>query len=380
MTQLQILIAEDEDTSAIILECLAQEEGHYVCGVVKNGADVLGAVQRLRPDLVLMDVHLADSISGVSATRNLLRHVSLPVIIISATDSPDDLREISESGALGFIKKPVSAAEFKVALLLASRHHEAMSKLKDSEVLHRSIFDYATVGIYVCHKDGYFLTTNMAYARMLGYAGPAELLRLVRSADIQVYAEEGRRQKLLTGLAQGMEIRDAESLVYGRDGEMLWVSESLVPNLDVNGDFEHYEGVVININDRKRAEAESRLAFSMLQNTVDAIVDRIAVTDLEGYVIMSNKAFNEGMDYLIESGKTPQVWAVPEENHLYARFLAQLERDPEGRGVIRGAMCFGGHVELMDTSISPYRGPDGEVVGAVFVMRPYAVSEGEAAL
>lgn len=372
MPQLRVLIAEDEYTSAILTKVLVQEEGHLVCGIVSKGAEVVGAVERLHPDVVLMDVHLADDTSGISATRTLLKLGNVPVIVVSSTDSPEELRAISESGALGFIKKPISADELKVVLRIATHHHTAMRKLKDSESLHRGLFDYAAVGIYVCHKDGYFLTTNMAFARMLGYSGPGELLRLVRSVDEQVYATEGRWQELLAELAAGREIRDAESQFYGRDGDLLWVSENLVPSLNADGDFEYYEGVIINISDRKRAENERTLAYSMLQNTVDAIADFVAVTDLHGNVILSNKAFQEKMALFSAEKDMVHAWPCPDGDNLFARFLDQLETEPAGPGKVRGPMCFAGKKEQLDTSISRYLGPDSKVVGAVFVMRPYA--------
>lgn len=371
MTQLRVLIAEDEYTSATLLEFLVEEEGHKVCGIVRHGAEVSKAVQQLRPDVVLMDVHLADNMSGISATRLLLRRVTVPVIVVSATDSPEELKAISESGALGFIKKPISADELKVSLRIATHHNDVMRKLKDSELLHRSLFDNAAVGIYICHKDGYFLASNQAFARMLGYSGPVELLRIVRSADEQVYVQEGRRAELLAELAAGREIRDAESQIYGRDGDLLWVAEHLAPNLEKDGSFEHYESVVINISDRKRAEAERTLAYAMLQNTVDAIADFVAVTDLRGNLIMHNKAFQERIAPMLGEGSMLHPWPCPEGENLFDEFLKKLESSDAGTIEVRGTFCFAGYDESMDTSISCYRGPDGEAVGAVFVMRPY---------
>ena len=41
-TSLNILIAEDEPTIASILESLVEEKGHHICGIVDQGAAVLG--------------------------------------------------------------------------------------------------------------------------------------------------------------------------------------------------------------------------------------------------------------------------------------------------------------------------------------------------
>lgn len=369
-TPLRVLIAEDEYTSATLLEFLVTEEGHEVCGIVSRGAEVMSAVQDLQPDVVLMDVHLADDMSGISATRALVRQVNVPVIVVSATENQDEMEEIAASGALGFMKKPISADELKVNLRIAKHHNEVMRKLRDSELLHRSLFDNAAVGIYICHKDGYYLASNQSFARMLGYSGPAELLRLVKSLDEQVYARPGRRAELLAELAAGRELRDVESEVYGKDGDLLWVSEHLAPNMNEDGSFNHYEGVVINITDRKRAEAEKALAYALVQNTMDAIADYVAVTDLRGNIIMANKAFEERLAPIVGAARMLHPWPCEDGENLFERFLTGLEEQPTGQAEVRGGFCIAGLEALFDTTISRYCTPRGEVAGAVFVMRP----------
>ena len=376
MPALRVLIAEDEPISATLMGLLVQQEGHIVCGTVTHGSEVQEAVQNLRPDVVLMDVHLADDISGISATRKLLHSVSVPVIVVSGTDNREEMEEIAESGALGFIKKPISADELRVNLRIATHHNEVMRKLRASELLHRSLFDNAAVGIYVCHPDGYFLASNQAFARMLGYAGPAELLRLVSSIDDQVYVDTGRRQELLQLLQKGDEVTNFESQVYGRDGDLLWVAEHLAPNFDENGVLQHYESVIINITDRKQAEAAMHLAYSMAQNTVDAIADYITVTDLDGNIIMSNKAFEHGLAKHtgVDAVFRPcacthtDISGAPGEN-LFEQFLKDVRRNPTGRHEKRGKICIAPLPFVLDTTISQYSAPSGDIVGAVFVMR-----------
>ena len=371
MSTLRVLIAEDEYVSATLIELMVKEEGHHVCGIVTQGNAVIEAVQELKPDVVLMDVHLADDVSGILATRKLLRLVNVPVIVISATERPEDLAEIAESGALGFMKKPISSDELRVNLRIATYHNEIIRKLSASELLHRSLFDNAAVGIYVCHPDGYYLACNRAFARMLGFSGPAEVLRLVHSLDEQVYVEEGRRSELLMQLEEGKTLRDEESQVYGRDGDKIWVAEHLAPNFDENGQFSHYEGVVINISDKKQAEADKELAYSLMQNTMDAIIDYVAVTDIEGNVIIANKAFERELGNAI--GTRRMLCFKDSKESPFAKFREGLnEKACTLTHKVRGRCMVEGYDIPLDVSISCYTAPDGEVVGAVFVMRPVA--------
>ena len=367
MTVLRVLIAEDDPISATMLDYLVREEGHVVCGIVAEGGAVAEAVETFSPGVVLMDVHLADNMSGISATRDLLQSVNVPVIVVSGTNSREELREIAECGALGFIKKPISPDELRVNLRIAVRHDEMNRNLRASELLHRSLFDNAAVGIYICHADGYFLTSNQAFAAMLGYSGPAELLRLIVSLDEQVYVEQGRHAELLALLAQGENVRDFESQVYGRDGDMLWVAEHLVPHFDKAGVLAFYEGVVINITARKKAEAEKSLALSMVQNTVDAITDRIVVTDLQGNIIMSNQSFEARLAPAVGPERVLRPRTFGED--LYVRFFESLSSHPKGPHELRGLLCIENTEEILDVTISRYCAADGEVLGAVFVMR-----------
>ncbi len=371
MPALRVLIAEDEPIAAALLESLIKHEGHTVCGTVAYGRDAQKTVYALRPDVILMDVHLADGLSGIAATREILRDVSVPVIVISGTDSREEMAEIAESGAIGFMKKPISADELRVNLRLAIHHNEILRKLEASELLHRSLFDNAAVGIYVCHPDGYYLASNRAFAGMLGYSGPAELLRAVHSLDEQVYVEAGRRGELLRLLAKGREVTDFESEVYGRDGDRLWVAEHLAPTLDSSGALQQYEGVVINITGTKEAQKALHIANSMLQNTVDAIADYVAVTDLEGNVILTNRAFEEQLSPYV--GQERRLRILPEsgtagDDSLFERFLRVAGVSgslPEQRGRMRIA----GVPFTLETTITRYSTKEGAVVGAVFVMR-----------
>ena len=369
MSSLRVLIAEDEPISAELLSHLVEQEGHQACGTVTRGAEVPDAVARLTPDVVLMDVHLADNVTGIAAIRDLLRKTSVPVIVISGTDSRAEMEDIAQSGALGFIKKPVSADELRVNLRLATHHNEVLHKLRDSELLHRSLFDNAAVGIYVCDPEGFYLATNLAFARMLGYAGPSEILRSVRSIDEQVYVEEGRRQTLLQKLAEGGEVRDFESAVYGRDGDILWVAEHLAPHLDDQGRLEHYEGVVINVTDRKRAEDALHLAHNMVQTTMDAIAQCIAVTDLQGNIIMSNKAFERDLAQVF-ADQVLRCLPASDGSDIFVDFLKKTAENAHDTTESRGRIRLEGIEREMRATITRYCARDGGVVGAVFVLEP----------
>ena len=365
---LRVLIAEDDPIMAETLRELVALEGHEVCGIVRHGGDVLDAVLSLRPGVVLMDVHLAEGSSGVEATRQLLERVTVPVLIISGTDSPGELAAVAQSGALGFLRKPVSADSLQINLELAARQNAVLTRLRDSEYLHRSIFDNAAVGIYVCHPEGRYMACNQAFARILGYNGSGEMLHCISSIDEQVYVEPGRRQELLELLRQGRSVKDFESQVYGRDGDYVWIAEHIAPGLDENGALQYYEGIVLNITERVRAREAEALALALARTAMEAMAEFVAVTDLDRNIITSNKAFEDAIG--VHLGDMCRIGTEAETPELFSSFLRESALHGQSAFRAEGILELPEVPFALKASITPYRTAEGKMVGAVFVMRP----------
>jgi DNA-directed RNA polymerase specialized sigma24 family protein len=79
-----VIIIEDEPLIALDLERLVTQLGHRVVKIVRTEGQAIEAVKRLRPGLVLADIHLADGSSGLDAVNKILSTISLPVIFVTA--------------------------------------------------------------------------------------------------------------------------------------------------------------------------------------------------------------------------------------------------------------------------------------------------------
>lgn len=87
-----------------------------VVDVAHGGEDAIIAVEKHHPDLVLMDIMLADSVTGVEAMKKIREHSDVPVIYISAqTDAETKSQAIGISNSF-YLMKPVNMNELKSAL------------------------------------------------------------------------------------------------------------------------------------------------------------------------------------------------------------------------------------------------------------------------
>jgi DNA-binding NarL/FixJ family response regulator len=97
---------------------LAGAEGIEVVGEADDGRDVLPAVDRHRPDVVLMDIRMPH-LDGIAATRLLRGQPSPPEVIVLTTFDADELVvRALQAGAAGFLLKDTPPAEIVRAIEL----------------------------------------------------------------------------------------------------------------------------------------------------------------------------------------------------------------------------------------------------------------------
>ncbi len=101
----RVLIVDDHGEFRALARALLEAGGFEVVGEAVNGAATLMAVERVRPDLVLLDVQLPD-MSGFDVARALCDREDGPVVVmISSRDASDFGHRLERSGARGFISK-----------------------------------------------------------------------------------------------------------------------------------------------------------------------------------------------------------------------------------------------------------------------------------
>lgn len=116
---MKILLVDDHKIFRQGLKsCLAEETHYEVVGEADNGQDAIEQFQRLRPDLILMDIAMP-GLNGVDAARSLLGpEVSAPakLIVLSSYSDPEFVTEVLRLGASGYVLKNAAFDELVNAI------------------------------------------------------------------------------------------------------------------------------------------------------------------------------------------------------------------------------------------------------------------------
>ncbi len=120
---LDILLAEDSDLSAEMIEAFLIPKGHSVTRVV-NGSEALAALAQRRFDLVLMDIQMP-GMDGLTATRAIRSgrepgvDPDVPIVALTAHGLQGDRRRILRAGVTGYVAKPVNLDALLAAMARA---------------------------------------------------------------------------------------------------------------------------------------------------------------------------------------------------------------------------------------------------------------------
>lgn len=124
---MRVLLVDDHELVRNGIASLLTVNGIEVVGQASDGLEALEKARKLQPDVILMDIRMPIC-DGLEATR--LIRAEMPearIVILSMSDSDEDLFEAIRSGAQGFVLKNVKSEEFLSLLNGVSRGEAAIS-------------------------------------------------------------------------------------------------------------------------------------------------------------------------------------------------------------------------------------------------------------
>lgn len=106
---IRVLVVDDSAVSReMLVQVLNSDQDLRVVGTATNGEQALAAVARHRPDVITMDLHMP-KMNGYDATRRIMETHPTPVVIVSGSVIPEDVRttfRALEAGALAVVRRP----------------------------------------------------------------------------------------------------------------------------------------------------------------------------------------------------------------------------------------------------------------------------------
>ncbi|MEZ4777844.1 MAG: LytTR family transcriptional regulator DNA-binding domain-containing protein [Flavobacteriaceae bacterium] len=118
MKSLTIYIVEDEPLITATIDTALKKQGFTVCGDSDEYDEALEAIDKLRPDLVLLDIQLEGTKDGIDLAKQL-DLCKIPYLYLTSQTDPQTIQRVKETYPLGYIVKPFTEAGLRSNIELA---------------------------------------------------------------------------------------------------------------------------------------------------------------------------------------------------------------------------------------------------------------------
>ncbi len=155
-----VLIVEDDQTAATALaECL--KHMRYRVARCVTGAEVMPAIARHRPNVILLDIKLPDA-DGIAVLKEIKRaYESIPVIVMTGFGTVDNAVECMQYGAYDFLTKPPDFTRLEIAVRNAFVLHRLQEEADRRPSPQSYSFD-EMIGISPQMQSVYRIISNVA--------------------------------------------------------------------------------------------------------------------------------------------------------------------------------------------------------------------------
>jgi two-component system nitrogen regulation response regulator GlnG len=127
-----LLVDDDPEVAQAVVNYLPPEKYHVV--VVDDGAEVMSAVRRTRPNLILLDVNLPN-ITGLELLKQIKEEVGdIPIIIVSGYVSTGNAIDAMKDGAFEYLTKPFRLEKLEHTIVRALGQAPASAVRADNDV------------------------------------------------------------------------------------------------------------------------------------------------------------------------------------------------------------------------------------------------------
>ncbi len=133
MTKTRVMVVENERVDALNLELRLTKLGYEISSLATSGSQALQAIERDKPDVVLMDVDIEGEIDGIETASRIPNAYNIPVIYLTAYSEETTLQRARDTRAYGFLLKPISERELHATIQMVLERRRADTLVRESE-------------------------------------------------------------------------------------------------------------------------------------------------------------------------------------------------------------------------------------------------------
>jgi len=271
MRKKKILIIEDDIVFAKDIERIVKNLRYYAFTLVASKKEIFPVVNRLKPDLVLINIELGETYKRIDIAKRIRAKLDIPIVLVTDSSEKRIVKMAQKTEPFGCILKPVNERTLYVAIEMAfarhameKRYEEKITKaLRQSEDRLQQLLECIGEGIVFLDSDGIVTSVNEKFLDMIGHERHDVIDHPIREflGDGCLRKSDEHKTNLDEDRWKPLE------LAWKRiDGKQVYTIYSRRPIQETKGRAQGIIAVLTDITDRREAEMELRRSHQELLN------------------------------------------------------------------------------------------------------------------
>jgi PAS domain S-box-containing protein len=189
MARERIMVVEDEGVVALQIREALQSQGYVVPLVVLTGEEAVARVLETEPDLVLMDIQLKGTLSGIEAAQRIRQRLDVPVVYLTAYSDSETLEKAQLTEPYGYVLKPFEEKGLHAIIQMSLLKHRRSRDLHEKGWWMSAVAASMVEAVLICDPKGYVKFVNHSAEMLLGRAMPDLLEKRLREVMELIDAE-----------------------------------------------------------------------------------------------------------------------------------------------------------------------------------------------
>ncbi len=282
--QSKILIVEDESIVALDIKRRLEKLGYQVTGMAARAQQAMTLIEDDLPDVILMDIHLKDSMDGIDIANVINQKYQVPVIFITAYSEDTTVGRASQARPYGYLLKPFSERDLYAVIKISLERSRWDRELQRRETHLRLAIEAANMGTWEINDqiDSRFELANLPKEELANILCWEDFRPLIMDTDrLRV---DGEINALQNRLRDSIEVEF--EIAHSVAGQRFYVLFGVAVEHGAERPCDAV-GVIQDITERKLIERELEQAALVFNTSSEAIV----ITDESLSVVNANKAF-----------------------------------------------------------------------------------------